>query len=78
MASIRESGWFGRPMIGTIFIGAGYFVSHLAMNAYHLGQASETWSTVPGDVMHSKVVSSPDSRRKTHTGHLRLASVLCS
>ena len=62
MATTRKLGWFGSLIFGAVFVGAGYFVSHLAMNAYHMGQASETWPTVQGGVIYSKVVTSHDSK----------------
>ncbi len=39
MATTRKLGWFGRLIIGAIFIGAGYFVTHLAMNSYQVRPA---------------------------------------
>lgn len=62
MATTRKLGWFGSLIIGAIFIGAGYFIFHLSMDSYYMGQASEDWPTVQGSVIHSKVASSHDSK----------------
>jgi len=66
MATTRKMGWFGSLVIGAMFIGAGYFVTHLAMNSYQMGQASKVWPTVQGGVIHSKVITSHNSKGKTH------------
>jgi len=65
MATARKLGWFGSLIFGVVFVGTGYFVFHLSMDAYHMGQASETWPTVQGGVIYSKVVTSHNSKGRT-------------
>jgi len=65
MATTRKLGWFGSLILGVICIGTGYFVAHIAMGSYHMGQVSESWPTVQGRVIHSEVTSRPDSKGRT-------------
>jgi len=67
MAIYKKMGWFGSLFTGAIFIGVGYLLAmHLGMNAYHMGKVSESWPTVQGSVVHSKVVTLPETNAATH------------
>ncbi len=66
MANPRSMAWFSGLVYGSIFAVVGYFiVAHLAMAPYHLGQASKSWPTVQGKVIHSAMASSTSSQGKT-------------
>jgi len=59
-------GWVGGLVYGSIPAVMGYFiVAHMAMGGYHMGQASKSWPTVQGKVIHSAVASSTSSQGKT-------------
>ena len=73
MATTRKMGWFGALVFGAVFIGAGYFILHLGMNAYHMGKASEAWPAVQGSVIHSKVASSHDSKGTKYSADVQYA-----
>jgi len=69
----RQLGWFGSLILGAGIIGAGYFVAHLAMNAYHMGQASEAWPTVQGSVIHSNVATRHNSKGTMYSADVQFA-----
>jgi len=75
MATYKKMGWFGSLFTGAIFMGMGYLLAiYLGMNAYHMGKVSESWPTVQGSVLQSKVVTSHDSKgRSTYSADVQYA-----
>jgi len=73
VATTRKLSWYGSLIFGALFIGAGYFIVHLAVDAYRMGEASEAWPTVQGSVIHAKVVSSLRNGKTHYSADIQYA-----